>query len=185
MKLFRCRSYRPSVAGIQLQRSKTTTPVRQNQRDTMILRNITTRRLISIIWRPAMINLTNLACRTTSSTTCDAITRILVYSPVSGAFFTRAPCQAAPETQTENVDIEPGHDQRRPGELQSAQRLPQQQRSAGHPHYRHQQRQRRHPPGFIAPQQRAPDTIADEGGDKRQVAAREPSAYRSGVDSPA
>jgi O-acetylserine/cysteine efflux transporter len=33
---------------------------------------------------------------------------------------------------------------------------------AGHPHYRHQQRQRRHPPGFIAPQQRAPDTIADE-----------------------
>ena len=46
---------------------------------------------------------------------------------------------------------------------------PQQQRSAGHPHYRHQQRQRRHPPGFIAPQQRAPDTIADEGGDKRQV----------------
>ena len=66
---------------------QTTTPVRQNQRDTMILlRNITTRRLISIIWRPAMINLTNLACRTTSSTTCDAITRI-VYSPVSGAFF--------------------------------------------------------------------------------------------------
>ena len=34
-----------------------------------------------------MINLTNLACRTTSSTTCDAITRIIVYSPVSGAFF--------------------------------------------------------------------------------------------------
>ena len=69
---------------------QTTTPVRQNQRDTMILlRNITTRRLISIIWRPAMINLTNLACRTTSSTTCDdAITRILcAYSPVSGAFF--------------------------------------------------------------------------------------------------
>ena len=35
------------------------------------------------------------------------------------------------------------------------------------------QRQRRHPPGFIAPQQRAPDTIADEGGDKRQVKQRE------------
>ena len=133
---------------------QTTTPVRQNQRDTMILlRNITTRRLISIIWRPAMINLTNLACRTTSSTTCDAITRILVYSPVSGAFFLPARHARPHQTQTENVDIEPGHDQRRPGELQSAQRLPQQQRSAGHPHYRHQQRQRRHPPGFIAPQQ--------------------------------
>ena len=38
---------------------QTTTPVRQNQRDTMIFQNITTRRLISIIWRPAMINLTN------------------------------------------------------------------------------------------------------------------------------
>ena len=89
-----------------------------NQRDTMILlRNITTRRLISIIWRPAMINLTNLACRTTSSTTCDA-TRILVYSPVSGAFLPAR--HARPhQTQTENVDIEPGHDQRRPGELQS------------------------------------------------------------------
>ena len=110
-----------------------------------------------------MINLTNLACRTTSSTTCDAITRIfLCIAPVSGLFFTRAPCQGPHQTQTENVDIEPGHDQRRPGELQSAQ-SPQQQRSAGHPHYRHQQRQRRHPPGFIAPQQRAPDTIADEG----------------------
>ena len=35
------------------------------------------RRLISIIWRLVMINLTNLACRTTSSTTCDAITRII------------------------------------------------------------------------------------------------------------
>ena len=103
---------------------QTTTPVRQNQRDTMILpSNITTRRLISIIWRPAMINLTNLACRTTSSTTCDAITRILVYSPVSGAFLPAR--HARPhQTQTENVDIEPGHDQRRPGELQSAQRLP-------------------------------------------------------------
>ncbi len=34
-----------------------TTPVRQNQRDTMIvLRNITIRHLISIIWRLAMIN---------------------------------------------------------------------------------------------------------------------------------
>ena len=73
-----------------------------------------------------------LACRTTSSTTCDAITRILVYSPVSGAFLPAR--HARPhQTQTENVDIEPGHDQRRPGELQSAQRLPQQQRSAGHP----------------------------------------------------
>ena len=37
------------------------------------------------------------------------------------------------QTQTENVDIEPGHDQRRPGELQSAQRLPQQQRSVAIP----------------------------------------------------
>ena len=38
MKLFGCRSYRPSVAGIQLRHAEqTTTPVRQNQRDTMIL----------------------------------------------------------------------------------------------------------------------------------------------------
>ena len=80
-----------------------------------------------------MINLTNLACRTTSSTTCDAITRILVYSPVSGAFLPAR--HARPhQTQTENVDIEPGHDQRRPGELQSAPASPQQQRSCpSHP----------------------------------------------------
>ncbi len=52
----------------------------------IILPNIMIRRLISIIWRLVMINLTNLACRTTSSTTCDAITRIIVYSPVSGLY---------------------------------------------------------------------------------------------------
>ena len=129
-----------------------------------------------------MINLTNLACRTTSSTTCDAITRILVYSPVSGAFLPAR--HARPhQTQTENVDIEPGHDQRRPGELQSAQ-LPSSSAALAIP-TTGTSSERRHPPGFIAPQQRAPDTIADEGGDKRQVKQREPSAYRSGVDSPA
>lgn len=86
-----------SLASSLSYAEQNTTPVRQNQRDTMIiLPNIMIRRLISIIWRLVMINLTNLACRTTSSTTCDAITRIIVYSPVSGAFFIRAPCQAAP-----------------------------------------------------------------------------------------
>ncbi len=57
-----------------------TTPVRQNQRDTMIIPSgtLTIRHLISIIWRLAVINPTNWACRTTSSTTCDAITRIIV-----------------------------------------------------------------------------------------------------------
>ena len=73
-----------SLASSLSYAEQNTTPVRQNQRDTMI------RRLISIIWRLVMINLTNLACRTTSSTTCDAITRIIVYSPVSGAFFLSA-----------------------------------------------------------------------------------------------
>ena len=59
-----------------------------------------------------------------SSTTCDAITRILVYSPRLRGFFLPARHARPHQTQTENVDIEPGHDQRRPGELQSAQRLP-------------------------------------------------------------
>ena len=71
-----------------------------------------------------MINLTNLACRTTSSTTCDAITRILVAPAPSPGLFLPARHARPHQTQTENVDIEPGHDQRRPGELQSAQRLP-------------------------------------------------------------
>ena len=70
---------------------QTTTPVRQNQRDTMILlRNITTRRLISIIWRPAMINLTNLACRTTSSTTVMPLHAYLCIAPSPGLFYPRA-----------------------------------------------------------------------------------------------
>ena len=73
-----------SLASSLSYAEQNTTPVRQNQRDTMIIPSI------SIIWRLVMINLTNLACRTTSSTTCDAITRIIVYSPVSGAFFLSA-----------------------------------------------------------------------------------------------
>ena len=31
---------------------------------------------------------------------CDADTRILVYSPVSGGFFTRAPCQPHQQMKT-------------------------------------------------------------------------------------
>ena len=47
-----------------------------------------------------------------------------------------------------------------------------QQSRAGHPDYRHQQRQRRHPPGFITPKQRPPDTVTNDGGDKRQIHQR-------------
>ena len=104
---------------------QTTTPVRQNQRDTMILPSEHNDSPFDFNHMAAGNDKsTNLACRTTSSTTCDAITRILVYSPVSGAFFLPARHARPHQTQTENVDIEPGHDQRRPGELQSAQRLP-------------------------------------------------------------
>ena len=102
---------------------QTTTPVRQNQRDTMILPSEHNDSPFDFNHMAAGNDKSDeLACRTTSSTTRDAITRILVYSPVSG-LYPRASARPH-QTQTENVDIEPGHDQRRPGELQSAQRLP-------------------------------------------------------------
>ena len=70
---------------------QTTTPVRQNQRDTMILpSNITTRRLISIIWRPAMINLTNLACVLPAARPVMPLHAYFRYSPSPGLFYPRA-----------------------------------------------------------------------------------------------
>ena len=58
---------------------QTTTPVRQNQRDTMILPSEHNDSPFDFNhMAAAMINLTNLACRTTSSTTCDAITHTCV-----------------------------------------------------------------------------------------------------------
>ena len=76
---------------------QTTTPVRQNQRDTMILPSE---------HNDSPFDFNHMAAGNDKSDEQRAVLpaarpvmplRILVYSPVSGAFFTRAPCQAAPD----------------------------------------------------------------------------------------
>ena len=127
---------------------QTTTPVRQNQRDTMILPSE---------HNDSPFDFNHMAAGNDKSDELGvpyyqqhdlpAPCRTYLCSPSPGLFFfRRAMRQAAPDADRKTL-IEPGHDQRRPGEAQSAQRLPQQQRSAGPSHYRHQQRQRRLPPG--------------------------------------
>ena len=110
---------------------QTTTPVRQNQRDTMILPSEHNDSPFDFnhmaagnidqsdeLWRAVL----------PAARPVMPLHAYLWYSPSPGLFLPAR--HARPhQTQTENVDIEPGHDQRRPGELQSAQRLPQQQRS--------------------------------------------------------
>lgn len=86
-----------SLASSLSYAEQNTTPVRQNQRDTMI---------IPSEHNDSPFDFNHMAAGNDKSdelgvpyyqqTTCDAITRIIVYSPVSGAFFIRAPCQAAP-----------------------------------------------------------------------------------------
>ena len=71
-----------SLASSLSYAEQNTTPVRQNQRDTMIIPSEHNDSPFDFNHMAAgMINLTNLACRTTSSTTCDAITRIIPRSP--------------------------------------------------------------------------------------------------------
>ncbi|KAG6337289.1 hypothetical protein ID866_1796 [Astraeus odoratus] len=91
----------------------------------------------------------------------------------AGLFYALSPYPRRPANpQAKHVDVQPGHDQHGTEQLQSAQRFIQQYRRTGKPHYRNQQRQRRDAPGLIAPQQRTPDPVAHDGGDKRQIDKR-------------
>ena len=61
-----------------------------------------------------------------------------------------------PAARSEGVDRHAGQHQQCAAELRRRQRFVQQQPGGEQPDQRYQQRQRRNPPGFIAPQQAAP-----------------------------
>ena len=65
------------VAGSSLSHGANTTPVRQTSVIMIIPSEHNDSPFDFNPWRLVMINLDELACRTTSSTTCDAITRII------------------------------------------------------------------------------------------------------------
>ena len=76
---------------------QTTTPVRQNQRDTMILPSEHNDSPFDFNHMAAGNDKSDEQRAVLPSTTCDAITRMLCIAPSPGLFFTRAPCQAAPD----------------------------------------------------------------------------------------